>query len=392
MPRKLAVAGAVTLLTGGMVAAFTHQAIASAGTDAARPATADISAADRPTGAVSAEMFAALQRDLHLTVEQARARLAGDAKAARVERQLRGTLGTRFGGAWLTPSADRVVVAITDPAKATEVRAAGATPQVVKHSEAQLAAAKSTLDSKAATAPASVSGWYVDVATNSVVVLAAAGGADAATSFATSSGVAKDSVRVVTSGEKPRTFADVRGGDAYIINNSARCSIGFAVEGGFVSAGHCGHAGDRTTGSNQSQGTFQASSFPTNDFSWVKVNANWTPRGVVNRYDATTIPVRGSAEAAVGASICRSGSTSGFHCGTVQAKDSTVRYAEGTVFGLTRTDVCAEPGDSGGSFISGDQAQGVTSGGSGDCTSGGTTFFQPVNEILSTYGLTLVTS
>lgn len=392
MPRKLAIVGAVTLLTGGMVAVFTHQAIASAGTDAAPPSAADTSAADRPANAVPAEMFAALQRDLHLTAEQARARLAGDAKAARVERRLRGTLGTRFGGAWLTPTADRVVVAITDPAKAADVRAAGATPQVVKRSEAQLTTTKSTLDSKAAAAPASVSGWYVDVATNSVVVVAAAGSADAATSFATSSGVAKDSIRVVTSSEKPRTFADVRGGDAYNINNSARCSVGFAVQGGFVSAGHCGKAGDRTTGSNQSQGTFQASSFPTNDYSWVKVNANWTPRGIVNHYDGTTIPVRGSDEAAVGASICRSGSTSGFHCGTVQAKDSTVRYAEGTVFGLTRTDVCAEPGDSGGSFVSGDQAQGVTSGGSGDCTSGGTTFFQPVNEILSTYGLTLVTS
>jgi streptogrisin C len=168
--------------------------------------------------------------------------------------------------------------------------------------------------------------------------------------------------------------------------------VGFAVEGGFVSAGHCGNAGDRTTGSNQSQGTFQASSFPTNDYSWVKVNAKWTPRGVVNRYDGSTIPARGSDEAPVGASICRSGSTSGFHCGTVEAKDWTVRYEEGAVFGLTRTNVCAEPGDSGGSFISGDQAQGVTSGGSGDCSSGGTTFFQPVNEILSAFGLTLVTS
>ena len=65
-------------------------------------------------------------------------------------------------------------------------------------------------------------------------------------------------------------------------------------------------------------------------------------------------------------------------------------YPQGTVTGLTRTNVCAEPGDSGGSFISGSQAQGVTSGGSGNCTSGGTTYFQPVNEILSAYGLTLV--
>ena len=55
------------------------------------------------------------------------------------------------------------------------------------------------------------------------------------------------------------------------------------------------------------------------------------------------------------------------------------------------TNVCAEPGDSGGSWLSGNQAQGVTSGGSGNCTSGGTTFFQPVNEILGRYGLTLVT-
>lgn len=45
--------------------------------------------------------------------------------------------------------------------------------------------------------------------------------------------------------------------------------------------------------------------------------------------------------------------------------------------------MCAEPGDSG------DQAQGVTSGGSGNRRSGGTTYHQPINEILRTYGLTL---
>ncbi|WP_030922538.1 trypsin-like serine protease, partial [Streptosporangium amethystogenes] len=61
------------------------------------------------------------------------------------------------------------------------------------------------------------------------------------------------------------------------------------------------------------------------------------------------------------------------------------------IYGLGRTSVCAEPGDSGGSFISVDQAQGVTSGGSGDCTTGGVTYFQPVNEILTAYGLTLLT-
>jgi streptogrisin C len=205
--------------------------------------------------------------------------------------------------------------------------------------------------------------------------------------------VATDAVRVVASEEAPRPLADVRGGDAYYINNSSRCSVGFPVVGGFVSAGHCGQPGSRTTGTNRTaQGTFQGSSFPGNDYSWVKVNSNWTPRGVVNRYNGGTVPVRGSQEASVGAAICRSGSTTGWHCGTVGAKNSTVRYAEGAVSGLTRTNVCAEPGDSGGSWISGDQAQGVTSGGSGNCSSGGTTYFQPVNEILSAYSLRLVTS
>jgi streptogrisin C len=62
------------------------------------------------------------------------------------------------------------------------------------------------------------------------------------------------------------------------------------------------------------------------------------------------------------------------------------------VYGVTRTDVCAEPGDSGGSFVSGTEAQGMTSGGSGDCGSGGTTYFQPVQPALDAFGLTLVTS
>jgi streptogrisin C len=69
-----------------------------------------------------------------------------------------------------------------------------------------------------------------------------------------------------------------------------------------------------------------------------------------------------------------------------------VNYAEGAVTGLTRTDVCAEGGDSGGPWLTGDQAQGVTSGGFGDCTSGGETFFQPVNEILQRNDLTLLTT
>ena len=64
------------------------------------------------------------------------------------------------------------------------------------------------------------------------------------------------------------------------------------------------------------------------------------------------------------------------------ALNQTVNYPQGSVFGMIRTTVCAQPGDSGGPLYRGTSALGLTSGGSGNCTSGGTTFFQPVTEPL----------
>ncbi|WP_244167373.1 trypsin-like serine protease, partial [Streptomyces mutomycini] len=70
--------------------------------------------------------------------------------------------------------------------------------------------------------------------------------------------------------------------------------------------------------------------------------------------------------------------------------DATVNYGGGDiVYGMIRTNVCAEPGDSGGPLYSGTRAIGLTSGGSGNCSSGGTTFFQPVTEALSAYGVSV---
>jgi len=379
MKRTLAGLAAAILLPAGIVAALA--APAAAGPAPAAPtATAD---------AASPAMLAALQRDLGLTAAQARERITRDAAATATELKLRKQLGTAFAGAWLTADASSLVVAVSDARRTAEVTAAGATPTVVSRSAAQLDAVKAGLDRAAAHAPAaSVPGWYVDVRTNSVVVLAR-GGTAAASAFVRASGVAAGAVRIVASTEVPRTLYDVRGGDAFYIGGG-RCSIGFSVNGGYVTAGHCGSAGQATSGYNQvAQGTFQASSFPGNDYSWVAVNSNWIPQPWVNNYSGGNVTVAGSTEAAVGAAICRSGSTTGWHCGSIQAKNQTVNYAQGTVYGLTRTNVCAEPGDSGGSWLSGQQAQGVTSGGSGNCSTGGTTYFQPVTEPLGVYGVSV---
>jgi streptogrisin B len=98
------------------------------------------------------------------------------------------------------------------------------------------------------------------------------------------------------------------------------------------------------------------------------------------------------ADAFVGESVKRTGSTTGTHSGTVTALNVSVHYSGhpgGTVSGLIQTTVCAEGGDSGGPLYDGKKALGLTSGGSGDCTSGGTTFFQPVREAADAYGVTI---
>jgi streptogrisin C len=353
------------------------------------------SAAGRP--AVSPRLIAAMKRDLGVDAARATARVERARWAGGVATRLRVSTGDAYAGAWLTGGGMTLTVGVTDAAAAERVRAAGAVPKIVDRSVARLDAAKQALDRAASRADRALPGWYVDVAANQVAIQALPGQAARARALAADAGVPPAAVRVVAAKARPKPLFDVVGAQPYFISlagGTARCSIGFAVSGGFVTAGHCGAPGDRTAGFNQqAQGEVVASVFPgTADMGVVAVNGDWTPTPFVDDFDGTLLPVAGSTEAPVGAPVCRSGSTSGTHCGTILAKNQTVNYAEGAVTGLTRTDVCAEGGDSGGPWLTGDQAQGVTSGGFGDCTAGGETFFQPVNEILQRNDLTLLTT
>ncbi|MEU4624945.1 ricin-type beta-trefoil lectin domain protein [Actinoplanes sp. NPDC023801] len=336
-------------------------------------------------------MLAAMRRDLKLDDDQIARRLTVEAAAPVVEQRLRKALGDRFGGAWIPAGATRLTVAVTSEAEAAKVRAEGADPAIVKRSARDLAAAQARLDRNGAAAPDTVRGWYVDPAANSVVVTVKPGAEAGARAFAAASGAGAVTVR--TAAEQPEPMYDIRGGDQYVINGNTLCSVGFAVSGGFVTAGHCGGTGSPTLGfNNQAQGTFAGSSFPGNDYGWVRTNGNWVSQPWVNNYSGGNVLVAGSQEAAIGSSICRSGRTTGWRCGTLLGKNETINYQQGSVSGLSRSNACAQPGDSGGSWISGNQAQGVTSGGSGNCMTGGTMWFQPVNEILSVYGLSLTTT
>lgn len=330
----------------------------------------------------------ALERDLGISRSDAAARLTFQSRAAGIEDALERKLGASFAGAWVDPTKNVLYVGVADRSAAPAVQASGAKAVVVDDTLAELQGWQASLDAASPATAEQVPSWYVDVATNSVVVSVRAGGEAAARALVERAGVPAGSVTFEATQEAPRTYIDIVGGNAYYIGSGSRCSVGFAVTGGFVTAGHCGRSGATTTSPS---GTFAGSSFPGNDYAWVRAASGNTPVGAVNRYDGSRVSVAGSTDAAIGASVCRSGSTTGWRCGTIQARGASVTYAQGTVSGLIRTNVCAEPGDSGGSLIAGTQAQGVTSGGSGNCSSGGTTYFQPVNEILSAYGLTLTT-
>ncbi|MCM2513703.1 S1 family peptidase [Streptomyces griseoincarnatus] len=378
---------AAALLIGSWTAAGTLPASAQ---EAPASAAADASAPASPA------LLDAMRRDLGLTRAEAEDRLAAERRATALAPTARKTAGSAYGGAWFDAQSGRLTVAVTPDAGATTVRTlreSGAAVRTVEHTEQQLDTAKSRLDRL--DAPAGVASWAVDPAANTVVVNVVE---DARTDNDVRAFVHKaraaGPVTVRTVADAPSTFAaGTVGGDPYYTGN-VRCSIGFSVHGGFVTAGHCGGVGQQVRGWDGSYiGNFQGSSFPGNDYAWVNVGSGWWTVPVVLGWG--TVPdqlVRGSAEAPVGASICRSGSTTRWHCGRVLAKNETVNYAQGAVHQMTKTSVCAEGGDSGGSFISGDQAQGVTSGGWGNCSSGGETWFQPVNEILNRYGLTLHTA
>lgn len=335
------------------------------------------------------ELFVALERDLGQTRPALDRRLAAEAIATALTPALRVQLGDNFGGAWMNDDGSALVVGITDLARADEVRHAGAEPVLVRWNLGQLEAA---IARAPANVDATIHGWRVDVAGNRIVITTDDPSSPALSAFISKLGFDPSAITVEHATDRPRPLYDTRGGDEYIINSNTLCSVGFAAHGGFVTAGHCGRAGSPTAGSNWvAQGTFRGSTFPGSDYAWVELNGSWTSHPYVGTSNGQ-VAVAGSQVAPVGSSICRSGRTTGWRCGLVQAHNVTINYAAGPVYGATQTNACAEGGDSGGSFISGNQAQGVTSGGSGNCSTGGTTFFQPVNPILAAYGLTLKTT
>lgn len=225
--------------------------------------------------------------------------------------------------------------------------------------------------------------WYTDEAADRVVV--SVDSTVSAAEVATLKRAAGANAAAVRIERVAGTITPLLGGGDAIYGGRYRCSLGFnVVKNGtyyFLTAGHCGKVAKTWyTSANHSTliGSTMGYSFPGNDYALV-------------RYDNTSLSRPGGyavANAYVGESVTRDGSTTGIHSGRVTGLNVSVRYqGGGKVSGMIQTTVCAEPGDSGGPLYDGSKALGITSGGSGDCKSGGTTFYQPVGEAAAAYGV-----
>ncbi|GGR47673.1 streptogrisin B [Nocardioides luteus] len=248
-----------------------------------------------------------------------------------------------------------------------------------------LAAAYSAVDTVVQRADLSGIAWYTDEATGKVVVTADSTVTDSALSRLTEAvGAAADAIELERAPGEFKPF--IGPGDA-IYGSGYRCSLGFNVRSGgnhyFLTAGHC--AEDVSTwytnsGETTRIGRTVKSSFPGNDYALV-------------RYGNTSLTHPGGysvGDARVGQRVTRDGSSTGVHSGKVEALNVSVRYrGAGTVRGMIKTNICAESGDSGGPLYAGSTALGITSGGSGNCSSGGTTFFQPIREALNAYDVNI---
>ncbi|MFE2586106.1 S1 family peptidase [Streptomyces sp. NPDC059378] len=297
-------------------------------------------------------------------------------------------------GIYLDREKQRFVVTVTDSEAAAAVEESGAIPRRVAYDSAHLDSIKQSLD-----ADFKIPGtmWGVDVPANQVVVRAdsTVGERDLAAlkKFVAPYGTAARLVR--TTGETQRTAGAINGGD-YIANSSVSCSYGFTVRKksdpdykAILTAGHCTNTSGNdwsksdgtyigyTTGHNVADG---------NDFGLIRAyNANVTYYGNVEAANGDSQDISYSRDSKVYETACASGYRSKYACGTIIYKNQTINYSDGmTVTGMDVAQICRDHGDSGGPLFADDAALGLLSGGNDStCQS----FYQPVNEALSWYGM-----
>lgn len=342
-------------------------------------------------------------------------RMETQRKAGNTALRVAKELGTsRSGGGYLDAASGKPIVTVTDSSDADYVAEEGAEARSVTFSTKELTKSKDTIDSLAKSKGAGqVQSWGIDPRTNSVVVTTPKGATDKATT-AFLEEIRAQGKRVTVQESEAQVMAtagNLYGGQEVNMSSGFTCSAGFNTRkkdtgrAVLLTAGHCAEGRPTFSRFGVSIGGTMNYSFPGNDYAAVAINeTNWIPRGGVDKYDGYARLVKGSSGAAVGTPVCKSGRTTGWTCGYIQSYNNSVNYGGGDIVkGLVKNNACVQQGDSGGSNISGNLAQGITSGGglyqdpSGNLVCGekvgqpNESYYQPINEVLQVYNLALIT-
>jgi streptogrisin C len=370
------------------------------------PRAADYTAAN-DTAAPAAQV-AGVAEALDISHEQARDRLHDQAEAHATYKQLPRSVHDYLAGHWFDAESGKLMVAATSHEAASQARAAGAEAKVVDRTQAELGRLLRKVSQAAGQRTAGVRSFGIDVVSNTVTVTIDRSAKTAATKrFVTRLKALGAGVRVAEADGAFRQHVDVRGGDGWNRNNPGNnCSDGFNATGTggsmhFVTAGHCTATGTDVhyeTGQILMGKVGGSVNGREGDLGKVDVTQpGFTLKPEVNTWGSgANIVVTGSKEAMPGEAVCHSGRTAPkWECGKVVKTNQTIVYQGGpTIEGLSTTSACSQGGDSGGSWLSADKAVGVHSGGEDTCVPGDTnenSIFQPVNEVLQKWGLTLLT-
>lgn len=358
------------------------------------------------------EMVRALAASLGVSEKAAIERLdRQDAQQAKLAELRKG--GIADDGAFFDASG-KLTVNADDAGETARIEKAGLVARVPARGEAVLDEVKAELDALAAKkVPSGVVAWSVDLASDKVTVRVNNDRTAAAKAFLAQAATHGAAVDIVRGQKELEPKAAIYPGSKMTFNNTSQwCSVGYGARDSsgrqyLVSAGHCIVNTLRYDGTAFAQGykTRYALGTRSVDMGIATVNSGHSITTSVGTWGNTSpIAVQGSSRASSGAAICKSGATTGWTCGTVSSYNNTVTYTDRNggpdtvVSGLAASSVCVEGGDSGGAYISGTQAQGMTSGGptdqrcSGGVNSRGSSYFQPLDDALRYYGLTLNTN
>lgn len=340
--------------------------------------------------------------------EEAARRLDNQSANTELAQRLAEQLGDEAAGGYVDRRTGNLVVNVLDSRAAEQVRAAGATPRIVRYSQAELENVAGQVDRDGA---AGRSGWVVSIGVdpevNAVVVTIPAVAEREAARFIDEVRSFGDRARIEFSRDPVPTFGyTVYAGGQAINTAGGFCTAGFAARDAYnnpymLTAQHC-VAGNNFNvymfGAYFGQRWYNSPAYDTASI------MNLAPSTMIQyprvwHWNSGYVVVKNWATSYKNWYVCKSGMTTHWTCGYVTGTGLKVFVPAllGYVWNLTSANMCMAGGDSGGPVVLKSglywYATGIMSlyQGAPPCTVNSKSWFVPIGTALAHTGLGLVT-